>query len=234
MESNCGPAADPKDFAVTLKLYFAPGACSFVPHALLETTGAPFEPVMVKLHKGENHGPDYKAINPRSQVPVLVDGGEVITQILAIVSWLDHRFPQCNFLPREPLARVRTLETLAWMNNTVHPTFTHVFMPHKFAGTPEAQAEIKTFNAALYGNMLAELEGLAAQASDKGQAWLGGDRFGPLDAYALTLLRWGGFAGHDPQGRPALWALVQRVAQLPGVARAIERERLQLNVYKAA
>ena len=39
---------------MTLKLYFAPGACSFVPHALLEEAGAPFEAVLVKLHKGEN------------------------------------------------------------------------------------------------------------------------------------------------------------------------------------
>jgi glutathione S-transferase len=219
---------------MTLKLYFAPGACSFVPHALLETTGAPFEPVLVKLHKGENYSADYQAINPRSQVPVLVDGSEVITQILAIVSWLDHRFPQCNFLPREPLARARTLETLAWMNNTVHPTFTHVFMPHKFAGSPEAQAEIRAFNTALYGAMLGELEALAVQAAAQGRPYLGGAQFGPLDAYALTLLRWGGFAGHDPQGFAGLWALVQRVAGLPAVARAIERERLQLNVYKAA
>ena len=219
---------------MTLKLYFAPGACSFVPHALLEAAGEPFEPVLVKLHKGENHSPDYQAINPRAQVPVLVDGGEVITQILAIVSWLDHRFPQCNFLPREPLARVRTLETLAWMNNTVHPTFTHVFMPHKFAASPQAQAEIKAFNAAQYGAMLGELEAMAGQATAHGRSYLGGAQFGPLDAYALTLLRWGGFAGHDPQGYPALWALVQRVALLPAVARAIERERLQLNVYKAA
>ncbi len=217
---------------MTLKLYFAPGACSFVPHALLETTGAPFEPVLVKLHKGENYSADYKAINPRSQVPVLVDAGEVITQILAIVTWLDHRFSECNFLPREPLARARTLETLAWMNNTVHPTFTHVFMPHKFAGSPEAQAEIKAFNTASYGAMLGELEAMASQAADLGRSYLGGAQFGPLDAYALTLLRWGGFAGHDPQGFPALWALVQRVAALPAVARAIERERLQLNVYK--
>lgn len=219
---------------MTLRLYFAPGACSFVPHALLETTGAPFEPMLVKLHKGENYSADYKAINPRSQVPVLVDGSQVITQILAIVSWLDHRFPQCNFLPREPLARARTLETLAWMNNTVHPTFTHVFMPHKFAGSPQAQAEIKAFNTASYGAMLGELEALALQAAAQGRAYLGGAQFGPLDAYALTLLRWGGFAGHDPQGFAALWALVQRVAGLPAVARAIERERLQLNVYKAA
>ncbi|HWI82513.1 glutathione S-transferase family protein [Ramlibacter sp.] len=218
---------------MTLKLYFAPGACSFVPHALLEAAGAPFEPVLVKLHKGEQQGPEYRAINPRGQVPVLVDGDEVITQILAIVTWLDHRFPQCEFLPREPLARVRVLETLAWMNNTVHPTFTHVFMPFKFTVDPQAQAAIKAHAAAQYGALLGEIEALAGQAAAAGRAYLGGDRFGPLDAYALTLLRWGGFAGHDPQACPVLWAHVQRIAQLPAVARAIARERLQLNVYQA-
>jgi glutathione S-transferase len=121
---------------MTLKLYFAPGACSFVPHTLLEAAGEPFEPVMVKLHKQENYSPEYKAINPRSQVPVLVDGGETITQIVAIVGYLSDRFAQAGFLPREPLARARVLETLAWMNNTVHPTFTHIFMPHKFTDKP--------------------------------------------------------------------------------------------------
>jgi glutathione S-transferase len=219
---------------MTLKLYFAPGACSFVPHTLLETAGEPFEPQLVKLHKGENLTPEYLAVNPRGQVPVLVDGGETITQIVAIVCHLDARYPQCNFLPREPLARTRALETLAWMNNTVHPTFTHVFMPFKFADNKDAQAEIKAFSARAYGPMLGEIEARAAKAAEAGQPYLGGDHFGPLDAYAVTLLRWGGFAGHDPEGFPALWALVQRVAALPAVARAIERERLQLNVYKAA
>jgi glutathione S-transferase len=52
-------------------------------------------------------------------------------------------------------------------------------------------------------------------------------------AYALTLLRWGGFAGIDPTGFAATWAHVQRIAALPFVARAIERERLQLNLYKS-
>ena len=219
---------------MTMKLYFAPGACSFVPHTLLETIGEPFEPVMVKLHKQENLTDEYKAINPRGQVPVLVDGGEAITQIVAIVSYLDDRFPQHGFLPREPLARARVLETLMWMNNTVHPTFTHVFMPFKFASTPESQAEIKAHGAQLYAPMLAEIEAMAAAAAARGRAYLGGDKFGPLDAYALTLLRWGGFAGTDPATLPALWTHVQKVAALPAVARAIERERLQLNVYKPA
>lgn len=219
---------------MTLKLYFAPGACSFVPHTLLETAGVPFEPVLVKLHKGENLTAEYKAMNPNAQVPVLVDGDETITQIVAIVCHLDALFPQCHFLPREGLARTRALETLCWMNNTVHPTFTQVFMPHKFTDDPQAQAQVKAFGARAYGPLLAEIEAMAVKAASEGRAYLGGAHFGPIDAYALTLLRWGGFGGYDPQGFPALWALVQRVAQLPAVARAIERERLQLNVYKPA
>lgn len=217
-----------------MKLYFSPGACSFVPHTLLETIGAPYEPIMVKLHKGEQQQEAFKAINPRGQVPVLVDGDEVITQIVAIVTYLDARHPEQGFLPQEPLARTRVLETLAWMNNTVHPTFTHVFMPFKFAGTPEAQAELKSFNAKAYAGLLGEIEAMARKAADKGQPFLGGERFGPLDAYALTLLRWGGFAKIDPTGFQSLWAHVQTVAQLPAVRRAIERERLELNLYRGA
>ena len=40
---------------MSLQLYFAPGACSFVPHCLLELSGQAYEPKMVKLHKGEQY-----------------------------------------------------------------------------------------------------------------------------------------------------------------------------------
>jgi glutathione S-transferase len=126
------------------------------------------------------------------------------------------------------------LETLAWMNNTVHPTFTHVFMPFKFSDKPEVQAELKAFNAQQYRPMLQDIEAMAQAAAAGGSRSWAARSFGPLDAYALTLLRWGGFAKIDPTGFPALWAHVQKVAQLPPVARAIERERLQLNLTQAA
>lgn len=219
---------------MTVKLYYAPGACSFVPHALLEMAEVPFEPMLVKLHKGENQTAEYKALNPRGQVPVLVDGNETITQILAIVHHLDSRFPEQRFLPNDAMDRTRVLETLAWMNNTVHPTFTHVFMPHKFASTPEGQSDIKATNTTLYAGMLAELDAIALGAAELGEPFMAGELFGPVDAYSLVLLRWGGLAGIDPTQYRALWAHVQRIAELPGVARAIERERLQLNLYKAA
>ena len=153
---------------MSLKLYFAPGACSFVPHSLLETAGATFEPVMVKLHKGEQNEAAFRAINPRGQVPVLVDGDTTITQIVPIVNHLDAKFPEQQFLPRDPLARVKVLEMLAWMNNTVHPTFTHVFMPFKFADSEGAQEELKSFNAKVYARLLGELEAFAATALASG------------------------------------------------------------------
>ena len=215
---------------MSLKLFFAPGACSFVPHAMLELAEVAFEPQMVKLHKGEQRSPEYLALNPRGQVPVLVDGDEVVTQIVAILLYLDEKLPMAGILPPAGLERARALQVLAWMNNTVHPTFTHVFMPQKFTDDDAAQKAIRDFGAERYRELLGEIEALAAKAAP----WMVGARPGALDAYALTLLRWGGYAGINPVDFPATWELVQRFAELPGVARAIEREKLQLNVYKPA
>lgn len=218
---------------MSLKLYFSPGACSFVPHVLLQLSGAVFEPVMVKLHKGEQHGEEYKAINPRGQVPVLVDDGKVITQIVAIILYLDQKFPEAKFLPTEPVARAKAIEVLAWMNNTVHPTFTHIFMPQKFSDQADVQTALKTFNTQVYKGLLSELESLVVKHLSP-SGWLSGEVLGPLDAYSLTLTRWGSIAGIDPTTYPSLWAHVNRVANDVQVAQVIERERLQLNLYKAA
>ena len=217
---------------MSLTLYYAPGACSFIPHTLLECSGAPFDPVWVKLHKGEQQSAEYKAINPRGQVPVLVDDGHVVTQILAIIGYLNDRFPELHYLPSEPLARAKVMETLAWMNNTIHPTFTHIFMPQKFTDNPALHDELRRHATAQYRGLLGELQAIvqAAKAADK--TWLGGEYFGPLDAYTLTVTRWGTIAGINPEDYPELWALVQQVAAHPGVARVIARERLQLNLYK--
>jgi glutathione S-transferase len=197
---------------------------------MLQRAGAEYQPIMVKLHKGEQHEADYLAINPRGQVPVLVDDGQVVTQILAIVLHLDQKFPDAQFLPTSPLARVKAIETLAWMNNTVHPTFTHIFMPQKFSDQADVQASLKAFNTQTYKGLLSELESFVSAKAPS--AWLSGDQLGPLDGYALTLTRWGSIAGINPSTYALLWAHVQRVAAEQAVAVVIERERLQLNLFK--
>lgn len=218
---------------MSMTLYFAPGACSFVPHCMLEASGAAFEPTLVKLHKGEQYEAAYKAINPRSQVPVLVDEGQAITQVVAICMYLDSKFPQMGFLPAAGMARAKALETFVWMNNTVHTTFMHVFLPNKFSTSADVQADIKAFAVEAYRGLLVELQTLVTDAQARGDAWLAGAQFGPLDAYALTLTRWGSMSGINPEGYAALWAFVQQVAAHPPVQRVMERERLQLNLFKA-
>jgi glutathione S-transferase len=223
---------------MSIQLYFAPGACSFVPHAMLEKAAAQFEPKMVKLHKGEQYGDEYKLLNPRSQVPLLVVDGQPITQIVAITTFIAESFPAANFLPTDPLAKAKFLQTLAWMNNTVHPTFTHIFMPQKFAADEATQAAMKTHNTALFAQQLAEINTLVQTAKDAGKTYIAGafghNHFTALDAYCLTLTRWGGIAGIDPTSLTHAWAHIQALAQDAAIARVIERERLQLNVFTPA
>jgi glutathione S-transferase len=43
---------------MTIRFHYAPGACSFVPHVGGELAGEAFEPVLVRLHKGEHQTPE--------------------------------------------------------------------------------------------------------------------------------------------------------------------------------
>ena len=88
------------------ELHFAPGACSFVPHVALElvraATGDDFAPRLVKLHKGEHLTPEYLALNPDGQVPLLVADGRPLSQVVAICDWLDRECPAAGILPSDP------------------------------------------------------------------------------------------------------------------------------------
>ena len=217
-----------------LELYFAPGACSFVPHVGLEAikaaTGAAFEPRLVKLHRGEHKTPEYLAMNPNGQVPVLVADGKPLNQIVAICDFLDRSFPQAGMLPTESWGRAQAMSQLAWMNNTVHPTFTHVFRASDFAETDAARSEVRKVAAARYRGLLERVQSWIAGASPY---WFG-PRITFHDAYAFTLFRWGGIAGVDPKSLPAYNAYVERVMAAAPVAAVLERERIKLDTYKAA
>lgn len=215
-----------------IELHYGPGACSFVPHAGLEAikavTGDEFVAHPVKLHKGEQAAPEYLAINPNAQVPTLVVEGKSLSQIVAICDYLDRRFPQVGLLPTEPWERAQAMSEFAWMNNTVHPTFTHVFMPERFGDGEATQIELKRFAALQYRKYLERIQDRVAAANP---FWFG-ERISFHDAYALTLLRWGGFAGIDPDSLPAYKAYVDRVAECPPIAAAIAREGIRLSTFR--
>ncbi|CAH0300906.1 Maleylpyruvate isomerase [Massilia sp. Bi118] len=65
-------------------------------------------PVAILGAKAEQRSAGYLSVNPQGLVPALLtDEGEWLTQSLAIVEYLDERYPEPPLLPREPAARAQ-------------------------------------------------------------------------------------------------------------------------------
>jgi glutathione S-transferase len=92
-----------------LKLYYARPSLLARPVwlALLEKQ-LPFELVPVNLG-GEQFEPEFMALNPFSHVPVLVDGDFRVIESLAILDYLEAKYPNPSLLPKDPavLATIR-------------------------------------------------------------------------------------------------------------------------------
>ena len=77
-----------------LKLYsFGPAANSMKPLLTLYEKGLEFEKNRLDPAKFEHHTDWFKAINPRGQVPALVDGAHVITESTVICEYLEDEYP---------------------------------------------------------------------------------------------------------------------------------------------
>jgi GST-like protein len=94
-----------------LKFYYS-GAPNPTKVALfLEEAGLPYEAIAVDTRKGDQHKPDYLAINPNAKVPSIVDGDAVVFDSTAILLYLAEKTGK--FLPpNTPKARG---ELLSWM-----------------------------------------------------------------------------------------------------------------------
>ena len=70
---------------------------------------------------GEQHRPDYLAVNPQGLVPALEDDGEVVTQSLAICEYLEERFPEPALLPAAPRDRAAVRAMALAVACDIHP-----------------------------------------------------------------------------------------------------------------
>ena len=88
----------------------------------LNLKGVAVEHASRHLRKGEQRAPDYVAINPQKLVPALVlDSGEVLTQSLAILEYLEETDPQPPLLPRDPVGRARVRALALIPTADIHP-----------------------------------------------------------------------------------------------------------------
>jgi len=88
----------------------------------LNLKGIAVEHASRHLRKGEQKAPDYAAINPQKLVPTLVlDSGEVLTQSLAILEYLEETHPEPPLLPKDPVGRARVRALALIPIADVHP-----------------------------------------------------------------------------------------------------------------
>ena len=83
---------------------------------LLSLLGLEFEETVINLRTGENRTEAFLALNPRGQIPTLVDGEVAIWDSQAILVYLARRYGEA-WLPVEPVAMAEVMQWLALAEN---------------------------------------------------------------------------------------------------------------------
>jgi maleylacetoacetate isomerase len=105
-----------------MKLYNAArSSASFRVRIALNLKGLPFEYLPVALAKNEQFKDAFRALNPAELVPVLVDRDLTFTQSLAIIEYLEEKFPQPPLLPHEPELRAYVRAAALAIACEIHP-----------------------------------------------------------------------------------------------------------------
>lgn len=100
--------------------YWRSTACYRVRMAL-HLKGQPFHVVKVNLKEGEQQGEAHLKVNPQGLVPALEINGEIFTQSLAIIEYLDETCIGAPLMPNdeEGKAKVRALSHM--ISSDLHP-----------------------------------------------------------------------------------------------------------------
>lgn len=104
------------DDALTLYDYQSSGNCYKV-RLLLSMLGLDYRRIPVDIPAGETLTEEFRRINPRGQIPVLLHGQTRLWDSMAILVYLARRFGEDYWLPREPLAEARVMQWLAVSEN---------------------------------------------------------------------------------------------------------------------
>ncbi|OVE47945.1 glutathione S-transferase family protein [Chromobacterium violaceum] len=190
-----------------IKLYdFALSGHSHRARLMLSLLGLAYEAVPVNLREGEHKQPAFLKLNRFGQIPVLVDGGEVIADSNAILVYLARRYGHGDWLPSDP---VREARVQRWLSAAAGPLAFGAAQArlHKWRGVPLDYELAASRARALLQVMDEELAE---------RPFLAGDAATIADVALYT------YTAHAPEGDiplapyPHVRAWLARVEALPG------------------
>ena len=203
-----------------MKLYYAPGACSFGIHLLLEEIGKPYQIEAVNFRDGAQYKPPYAAVNPKSKVPTLErDDGSILTEFPVIATYLARQNPQAGLVPTDPESEIRAMEVMEYCVGTIHSQgFTRLFRTERFAPSQSDHEAVKAQGREQIDKGFAVVDKALA-----GKQYLGGDRLSIADA-ALFYVEYWGAKRVGMKLPPNCAAHFERMMARPAVQRALQQE----------
>lgn len=176
---------------------------------LLEVLGAPFDWVGVDVTSGFTRTPEFLALNPAGQVPLIVfDDGRTLAQSGAM---LLHFGEGSRFIPAEAYDRARMLEWMFWEQYSHEPYVAVRRFQMAYLGRDQAELDPKLLER---GN--AALARMDAALTDGG--FLVGDRATLADLALVSYTRVAGEGGFELGAFPAIPPWVARVESAFAIA----------------
>lgn len=206
---------------MTPKLYsYFRSSCAYRVRIALGLKRVAYETVSVHLLKsgGEQHAEGYRSKNPMEQVPLLEiehEPGVVVqlTQSVAILEYLEERFPEPRLLPVCAFLRARVRKCVEIVNSGIQPLQNLSVMSHiKGLGGDGA-----AFARAANERGLSALEG---ESADAGGAFVVGDALSLADVLVVPQMYSARRLGVDLARYPRLSDLEARLTALPAFAAA--------------
>ena len=162
-----------------LTLYTNPHSRGGMVRWMLEECGADYDTVAVAFG-AEIKAPAYRAINPLGKVPALAHGDTVLTETLAIITWLAEHYPDKALIP-EAGSDARG-EYYRWLCFALHLEYAAIDRMRAIENSEEVRTAIG------YGDFDTAFATLKARLQDR--AHIVGDHFTALDLYYSGLLQW--------------------------------------------
>jgi glutathione S-transferase len=170
-----------------LKLFYGPNACSLASHIALTEAGADFEAVRLNLKAGDQHKPEYLAINPKGRVPALVTPRGILTESVVILGWVAQSYPQAHLRPEGDFFAFSEMQSFnLYLASTIHVTFAHLFRTARWADSESATAEIQ---AKVPSSLAAQWTLIEGRLGD-GRPWVCGTQYTVADPYLYVFARW--------------------------------------------